>query len=768
MAAKTLLQKERDAVVEQAHLLISNCGPKLLEARGLALLNLSVVNTSIGLGGKTLIELERPTAFSNSPIFPPHTFRPGDLAQIDEHSSGSMTAKPRAKTAAKKAGADASKDTTSAIEGVVYKVSDTRIIIAADGERNQDIELPARCKLQASVKLANTATFDRMDKAIYTLEKNLLGTANPPASSATPGPTTVANMNLVRVLVGEQPRSLHQAVTDLTFLDASLNPSQQTAVRFALESIEVACIHGPPGTGKTHTLVEIVRQLVARNKSVLICGASNLAVDNLLERLVRHQLAVTRIGHPARVMETLHNSTLDAQTARSEQFVLAQDVKKDIDNAMNVLSGKGKGKLRGPERRKMWDEVKELRKEYRKREGGVVTSVLKQAKVVLATCHGAGGRQLHGRNFDVVIIDEATQALEAVSWIPIFKGHKLILAGDNCQLPPTVISTGQKKRAAKITKPTATKVGKPTKKVQTTPTSPPAEAQTPDSQSDDSADGGNSDSAPETTVTVQLTAKIAAPKRAAAKGTLTIPKSLEVTLFDRLEQMYGPDVKRMLTMQYRMHEQIARFPSKTLYSNALVAHESVAKHKLSELPSCLSGSTEASDALDVPVVFFDTAGCQFFERLEGESTDGGPQRGAIEEGSRCNENEAEVVRRWVQELVDAGVTPDQIALITPYQAQVTLLSSLLKPTMPDLEIGSVDGMQGREKEAVILSLVRSNEKCEVGFLKDKRRLNVAMTRARRQLCVVGDSSTIVHGGKYLKSWMAWLEANADVRYAGLD
>ena len=116
--------------------------------------------------------------------------------------------------------------------------------------------------------------------------------------------------------------------------------------------------------GKTHTLVEIVRQLVTRNKSVLICGASNLAVDNLLERLVRHQLAVTRIGHPARVMETLHTSTLDAQTARSEQFALAQDVKKDIDSAMNALSGKGKGKLKGPERRKMWDEVKELRKEY--------------------------------------------------------------------------------------------------------------------------------------------------------------------------------------------------------------------------------------------------------------------------------------------------------------------------------------------------------------------------------------------------------------------
>lgn len=129
--------------------------------------------------------------------------------------------------------------------------------------------------------------------------------------------------------------------------------------------------------------MEIIRQLVARDKSVLVCGASNLAVDNLLERLVPHRIPLTRIGHPARVMEALHAATLDAQTARSEQFALASDVKKDIENAMGALTGKGKGKLKGSERRKMWDEVKELRKEYRKREGTVVSSVVKQAKVCL-------------------------------------------------------------------------------------------------------------------------------------------------------------------------------------------------------------------------------------------------------------------------------------------------------------------------------------------------------------------------------------------------
>jgi len=139
-----------------------------------------------------------------------------------------------------------------------------------------------------------------------------------------------------------------------------------------------------------------------------------------------------------------------------------------------------------------------------------------------------------------------------------------------------------------------------------------------------------------------------------------------------------------------------------------------------------------------------------------------------EEGSRCNENEATIVVNWVEILISSGVFPSQIAIITPYQAQVSLLSSTLHSKYPDLEIGSVDGMQGREKEAIILSLVRSNNKREVGFLKDKRRLNVAMTRARRQLCVIGDSSTIKHGSKYLQRWMDWLEANADIRYGGLE
>ncbi|KAG8686809.1 hypothetical protein FRC09_013908 [Ceratobasidium sp. 395] len=220
--------------------------------------------------------------------------------------------------------------------------------------------------------------------------------------------------------------------------------------------------------------------------------------------------------------------------------------------------------------------------------------------------------------------------------------------------------------------------------------------------------------------------------------------------------MYGPSIKRMLTIQYRMHKKIADFPSRTLYSSALISHESVASHLLRDLPG-VSADPELSEVTTEPVVFFDTAGCEFYEKVDADGGD---------DGSRSNENEATIVKKWVDELITAGLTAPQIAIITPYQAQVTLLVSLLRPTHPELEIGTVDGMQGREKEAIILSLVRSNDQREVGFLKEKRRLNVAMTRPRRHLCVIGDSSTVEKGGTYLKKWMSWLEDNADVRYAG--
>ncbi|KAF9011905.1 P-loop containing nucleoside triphosphate hydrolase protein [Cyathus striatus] len=670
---RILLTEEREAEIERSSLLLSNCGPRLLEQKGLSLGGLGIASVNIGLGGKTLVELERPTAYHSTPIFPPHTLRPGDLTRIEAHvASNATTKKAKKTTGVETKGAQ--------VEGVVYKVSDTRIVVAVDpsDSGSDDLDLPERCRV---LKLANSVTYDRRKEMKIEL---------------TP---------LIQVLMGMIPLSPRAPINNLAFFDPNLNPSQKEAVKFCLSSPEVACIHGPPGTGKTHTLIEIIRQLTTvtpsnpTSKRLLVCGASNLSKGE--------KLKVTRIGHPARVMaqEGILDSTLEVKATKTEQAALAKDVKNELETALGILSGKGKGVKgkgpRGAERKKMWDEVKALRKEYRQREGGVVKSVLSESQIVLATCHSSGGRQLYNQKFDVVIIDEATQAFEAVCWIPIFKSNKLILAGDPLQLPPTILSldSGKKRKANPRQKP-------------------------------------------------------------ARRLELVPPRTLETTLFDRLEKMYGVGIKRMLEIQYRMHEQICTFPSKTLYYSKLKSHESVASHLLYDLPNASTKDEEdAKEFLKTPVVFFDTTGCEYFERVDGDG----------DEGSKCNENEAAVVKNWVEKLIEMGIEPGQIAIITPYQAQVTLLTSLLRAKYgPSLEIGTVDGMQGREKEAVIISLVRSNDTREVGFLKEKRRMNVAMTRAKRHLCVVGDSSTVVHGGRYLKKWLSWLEENADVKYAGLE
>ncbi|KAI0088229.1 P-loop containing nucleoside triphosphate hydrolase protein [Irpex rosettiformis] len=771
---KQLLLKEREAEIERTSLLLSNCAPSLLEQKGLALGNLGVVNVNIGLGGKTLVELERPTAFHNTPLFPPHNLRPGDLARIEDGVSNIINKKP----AKGKKTVESSK-TSKSVEGVVYKVSDVRIVLAVDpGDSSDDADLPDRCRV---VKLANSVTYDRMEKALDMLEKIAL-----PDSSSASDKNVPQMTSLIRVLLGISHPSDKLPIEDIKFFDTTLNASQQEAVKFALESPEVACIHGPPGTGKTHTLIEIIRQLTSTldNNSkplrVLVCGASNLSVDNILQRLLElpktegnTPLKVTRVGHPARVMahEGILDSTLEVKAGRSDQAALARDVKNELEATMNVLSGKGKGAKgkapRGLERKKMWEEVRALRKEYRQREGGVVQSVLSHSQIVLATCHSSGGWQLRNQEFDVVILDEATQALEAVCWIPIFKAKKLILAGDPMQLPPTILSVDQHRKSEKKALPsqkeqTQTAMKPPVTAKDIEPVIPESENSTvsdEESSSSKSETEDEEDEEPPAAVKAALN-KTSKPRKLKKKQGLRPPRSLETTLFERLEKMYGPGIKRMLNVQYRMHAQIAAFPSKVMYYNKLTSHQSVAGHLLRDLPNVKASSEdEEKELLGTPVAFYDTAGCEYFERIDGDG----------DEGSKCNENEAMVVKRFIEELASVGVVPSQIAVITPYQAQVSLLTSLLRPTYGlELEIGTVDGMQGREKEAVIISLVRSNANREVGFLKDKRRLNVAMTRAKMHLCVVGDSSTVQHGSPFLKKWLTWLENNADVRYAGLE
>ncbi|CCL99352.1 uncharacterized protein FIBRA_01370 [Fibroporia radiculosa] len=731
---RILLNKERDEEVERSSLLLSKCGPKLLEQKGLALGALGIASLNVGkyCASRILFHADEPE----------HAIRPGDLARIEENVSETFGRKKSAVSKTKKPD-DSAAARTQGLEGVVYKVvSDMRIVITLDvSETSTDgLDLPERCRV---VKLANSVTFDRMDKALNILEKIVLPDSQPSSEDKFLPDLT----QLTRVLMGMSEPSKRNFLQKIVFFDETLNSSQQDAVRFAMESPEIACIHGPPGTGKTHTLIEIIRQMTSVTSSnpkplrLLICGASNLAVDNILERLLGlpspsngEKIKVTRVGHPARVMahEGIIDSTLEVKASRSDQAALAKDVKNELTAALDTLSGKAKGVKgkapRGAERKKLWEEVRALRKEQR--EGGVVETVLAESQVVLATCHSAGGRQLRNHKFDVIIIDEATQALEAVCWIPIFKGQKLILAGDPMQLPPTILSANDHKTLADTSTKKSPNSGRtpqsfrpnekltPKSKISATPplTTDSSDATEDESSSVTDSSSEREDNTPKRPVKV-LPRQPAQKEKANRRQGLRPPRTLETTLFDRLEKMYGPDIKRMLNIQYRMHAKIAEFPSKVMYHSKLVSHSSVASHLLRDLPNAGAGNEDdEQELLGTPVVFFDTAGCEYFERTDSEG----------DEGSKCNENESAVVKNYVDQLIGTGITPSQIAIITPYQAQVSLLTSLLRPIHGlDLEIGTVDGMQGREKDAVIITLVRSNEKREVGFLKDKRRLNGA-------------------------------------------
>ncbi|PHH62006.1 hypothetical protein CDD81_7630 [Ophiocordyceps australis] len=494
----------------------------------------------------------------------------------------------------------------------------------------------------------------------------------------------------------------------IQWIDATLNDSQKDAIRFALASREIALIHGPPGTGKTHTLIELILQLVKRGQRILVCGPSNISVDNIVERLAPHKVAMLRLGHPARLLPSVVSHSLDVLTQTSEAGAIVKDVRAEMDLKQASIKKTKSGK----ERRAIYADLKELRKEYRLREKNCVSSLVRGTSVVLATLHGAGGAQLRSEAFDLVIIDEASQALEAQCWVPLLAAKKVVCAGDHLQLPPTIKSTNSKLKSQ----------GKETKSKET---------------------------------------KSKESQELPVKGTT----SLATTLFDRLLALHGPSIKRMLTTQYRMHDKIMRFPSNELYDAKLIAAEAVKQRLLRDLDYPVDDTENTTE----PLIFIDTQGGDFAERNDNEKDDAdsvSKTKASLHGDSKSNEMEASLVKQHVKHLVDAGVHAEDIAVVTPYNAQLALLAPL-KEQFPGIELGSVDGFQGREKEAVIVSLVRSNAEGDVGFLGEKRRLNVAMTRPKRSLVVIGDSETVSRGSTFLKRWMGFLEDQADLRYPDL-
>jgi ATP-dependent RNA/DNA helicase IGHMBP2 len=473
------------------------------------------------------------------------------------------------------------------------------------------------------------------------------------------------------------------ATVSWTAFDTALDERQRAAVDAALRAGDIALIHGPPGTGKTRTLVEVVRQRVRRGERVLCAAPSNTAVDNLGQAMTQADatLRAVRLGHPARVHPALATLTLDAQVDADGATRLAREWRDRARQLRKTASGK-----RGAEAKALWQEARALDRDAARELANCERAILGRADVILATCVGCDHFLLGDTVFDCVVVDEATQAPDPLLLIALGRAKVCVLAGDPHQLGPVV--TGGMLAEATLG----------------------------------------------STIFERLASASSLPAEAAASapaGTAAV----------------------MLEQQHRMHAQIMTFPSRMMYGHRLRAAPAVAAHTLDDL-------AVTPDPLRGPSLWLvDTAGKDWLEQRTdfepGGSLNNAP---AFQlDPSTFNPGNAERVAAEARRLLSRGLAPTEIAIIAAYSAQARRLRELLRAERAaGLEIGTVDGFQGREKEAVIVDLVRSNEHGEIGFLANTRRMNVALTRARRFLLVVADSATL-GAHPYYAAFLAYVD-----------
>ncbi len=627
-----LMDLEAEAELERARELRDRLSPAAAEKAGAALVDLAVIDISAGLGGRLLVTLVKRDRTRELP-----------WTRIGVGAPVLLSEQPKS---GQRDGGRAGGETS--FRGVVASRRKREIVVAVD-------RLPDDFDDQASWRIDQRKMKSRGCACARQCKP-----PSPPLADAWPS---------CAVLLGERPPrwlAPGKAGGEICWFDGSLDASQQVAVRAALESLDVAVIHGPPGTGKTTSVAEVIRQAVARGERVLASAPSHVAVDNILERLVAAGVDAVRLGHPARVAEAMREHTLDLMVEAHDDLRIARQLVKDAIELQRRAARFTRAKPERGAKGSLRAEARELFADARRIEQQTIEHILDSASVVCATTTGLDDRLLGGRAFDLVVIDEAGQSTEPPMWIPLVRAGRLVLAGDHFQLPPTVIS-------------------------------PEAAAQG---------------------FSISMLERLAATPAA----TLALATSIPAAAAER-------PLATRLSVQYRMHREIMDFSSREFYESALVAHDSVAGRRLDDLVG-----VESNRLTQMPVEWLDTAGAGLDEQLEPDGE------------SRLNPGEARLVARYVGQLMAAGVAADAIAVIAPYAAQVRLLGELLRDAA--VEIDSVDGFQGREKEAVIVTMVRSNPEGEIGFLSDTRRMNVALTRARRKLIVIGDSATLAHDPFY--------------------
>ena len=446
---------------------------------------------------------------------------------------------------------------------------------------------------------------------------------------------------LREVLLGKAP-ALRRETGPVRF--PWLNASQEKAVNQVLCAKEVAVVHGPPGTGKTTTLVEAVYETLHRENQVMVSAQSNTAVDWIAEKLVDRGIPVLRIGNPTRVNDKMLAFTYERRFEAHSDYPELWQIRKTIREMTGRLRKSGR-----EDRERLHNQLTKLRVRATGLEIRIDTELFTEARVIACTLVGAASRVLERKRFSSLFIDEAAQAIEAACWIAISRADRVILAGDHCQLPPTIKCI-------------------------------------------EAARGG-----------------------------------LGRTLLEKVV-LHKPETVSLLKIQYRMHEDIMRFPSRWFYHDELEAAPEVKYRGILDF--------------DTPVSWIDTSELDLQEKAVAEGT------------GRLNTGEAELlvrelknymerigIRRILEEHIDFGV-------ISPYRAQVHYLRHLLKkepffrPCRRLFTVHTVDGFQGQERDVIMISLVRANEKGQIGFLRDLRRMNVAITRARMKLLILGEAVTL--------------------------